>query len=59
MEAKKNTRGGKREGAGRKPKGESAKIPISLRLDPAVVSIIESQPNQAEFVEQAVKAFAK
>jgi hypothetical protein len=47
--------GGKRVGAGRKPKGTASKIQVSYWLDPEVVSIIRLQPNQAEFLESAVR----
>lgn len=37
-----------------RPKQESVKIQIGMRLDEKVVSIIKSQPNQAKFIEQLV-----
>lgn len=47
--------GGSRPGAGRKPKGSANKIPVTFTLDPEVVEVIRSQPNQAEFIEAAVR----
>jgi len=48
--------GGARAGAGRKPKDPSgAKLPVSYWLAPDVVKIIRSQPNQAEFIEAAIR----
>lgn len=55
MEEKKEARGGKRSGAGRKPKGNETKIQVSHSLDSEVVGIIKSQPNQAAFLEEAVR----
>ena len=52
---KEKKRGGKRKGAGRKPKGDDPKIQVSYWLDPKVVEIIRSQPNQAEYIETAVR----
>lgn len=58
MEQKK-AQGGKREGAGRKPKDTElgAKKQASWWLAPDVLAIIREQPNQAEFIEQAVRTF--
>lgn len=47
--------GGKREGAGRKPNGNTAKTRISFRLSEDVIKIIKNQPNQAEFLENIVR----
>lgn len=51
---KEEKRGGKRKGAGRKPKGDAPKIQASWWLDAKVIEIIRSQPNQAECIEKAV-----
>lgn len=56
MKNSENTQGGKRKGAGRKPTGESAKVSVSFRLANDVVKTIRNQPNQAEFVENAIRA---
>lgn len=48
--------GGKRTGAGRKPKDPSGKKEQgSWTLAPDVLKIIQSQANQAEFIESAVR----
>lgn len=49
--------GGKREGAGRKPiyKELGKKIQVAYWLAPDVVEIIRQQPNQAEFIESAIR----
>lgn len=57
MDAKKDARGGSRPGAGRKPKGESNKVQVAYWLDPKIVEIIRAQPNQAEFIEAAVRDY--
>jgi hypothetical protein len=55
MEDGRKKNGGKREGAGRKPIGDSPKIQVAYWLDAKVVEIIRAQPNQAEFIEAAIK----
>ena len=53
----KPTRGGARKGAGRPPKylDLGKKIQVAYWLSPDVVAIIRQQPNQAEFIEEAVR----
>lgn len=50
-------RGGKREGAGRKPKGDKPKVQYATWLNSEVVDIIRDQENQSEFIETAVRAY--
>ncbi len=52
---KQKSHGGSRPGAGRKPKGAANKIRVTFSLDPEIVEVIRSQPNQAEFIEAAVR----
>lgn len=49
-------RGGKREGAGRKPAPEgTTKAAYSTKLDPLVIEYLRSRPNAAATVEAALK----
>lgn len=50
------SRGGKRQGAGRKCFSKLPKIQVSYWLDIDIVNIIRSKPNQAEFIQNAVKS---
>lgn len=47
-------RGGKREGAGRKPNGDSAKIAYSVRLSSHVIAYLKSSENAARTIELAI-----
>ena len=53
MEEKKENRGGKREGAGRKKGVESKKILLNLELE--LVEALESANNKTLFINAAVK----
>lgn len=57
-------RGGRREGAGRKPKNESPKVPQTYRLDQGVIDHLNdlaesSQFSRASIVEYAIKKIKK
>lgn len=55
----KGRRGGRREGAGRKPTGRS-KITVTFSLSPEVVAILRSRGRkQSSYIEQLVLADAK
>ncbi len=45
----------RKSGGGRKTKGDTPKIQVSWWLDPKAVEIIRKQPNQAEYIETAVR----
>lgn len=48
-------RGGKREGAGRKPAPEgTAKVPYATKLDPQVVEYLRQHENAAQAIESAI-----
>lgn len=52
----KPTHGGKRPGSGRKPKGDEAKQPTSVRLSPQVVAYArETGLNLGETLESTVR----
>lgn len=64
MAEKKSTHGGRREGAGRKPKGDDLKKPLGAKVDRETrekVKLLAEQYNvsQAYVVEQAVKRITK
>ena len=51
-----NNRGGKREGAGRKPAPEGTqKVPYGTRLSPSVVDYLRQRDNAAETIEAAIE----
>lgn len=48
----KSTRGGKREGSGRKPKGDQPKAKLSISIAPELLEWIDqNSSNRSEFVE--------
>lgn len=48
-------RGGKREGAGRKPAPEgTAKVPYGTKLDPMLVEYLRQRVNAVETIEAAI-----
>jgi len=50
-----NQRGGKRDGAGRKPAPEgTAKVPYGTRLSPIVIDYLRQRDNAAETIEAAI-----
>ncbi len=53
------TRGGKREGAGRKTgwRKENPKVQMSVRIDGELREWLREQPNQARVVEEALKEY--
>lgn len=52
----KNKRGGKREGAGRKPAPEgTAKVPYATKLSPLVVEYLRQRENAAQAIETAIE----
>ena len=53
------TLGGKREGAGRKPKGGDEKLRYSWRCSRDVWEILQQQDNKTEFIENAIRAYAR
>ena len=48
-------RGGRREGAGRKPKGKSGSLHIGFRCSQDVYDILQSKPNKTAYIEAAVR----
>ncbi len=53
MEIKKENRGGRREGAGRKKGVECKKILLNLELD--IYNALEGKGNRTQFINNAVK----
>lgn len=56
------SRGGRRNGAGRKPQGFASKTPVSVRMDPGLLALVDTASEQAgisrtEIIEQACGAF--
>ena len=45
------SRGGARKGSGRKPIGESVKIPYGTKLPPIIVAYLRQSKNAAETIE--------
>jgi len=48
-------RGGAREGAGRKPDGESKKIPMTFKINPELRRYLQSLNNATAAIETALK----
>ena len=53
-------RGGKREGAGRKPSPNSNKIPVTIRVDPAIAQWLQAKAEEknlsrSQFTENIIK----
>lgn len=55
-EEKKNTHGGRREGAGR-PKGRKDYKSIALRIPEDVATILDSQENRSAYIIEAIRAY--
>ena len=53
------TLGGKREGAGRKPKGGDEKLRYSWRCSRDVWDILQRQPNKTDYIERAIRFYHK
>jgi hypothetical protein len=52
----KSTRGGKREGSGRKPKGDQPKAKLNISIDPELLKWIDQNAsNRSEFVENLLQ----
>ena len=50
--------GGKREGAGRPPKGDSPKTKINITIDPDILAEIDrATGNRSQWLEDAAKAY--
>ena len=54
-EEKKTNRGGKREGAGRKSKGDLGTLRVAFRCSQDVWDILQQQPNKTEYIEKAIR----
>jgi hypothetical protein len=54
-ETQSKPRGGKREGAGRKPKGANGTLRFGFRCSQEVWDIIQRMEDKTAFVEQAIK----
>lgn len=50
----KNKSGGKRKGAGR-PKSDSPKQIISLRIEPDLIEYVNSKKNRSEFINNCIR----
>lgn len=55
---KKNTRGGRREGAGR-PQGRADAKSITIRIPQDVVEILDRYPNKSAFIIEAIREAAR
>lgn len=53
-QAEKPQRGGKREGAGRKPSGVT-KTTTTFSLDNDLVVLLNAQPNRSRFINEAIR----
>lgn len=53
------TLGGKREGAGRKPKGGDEKLRYSWRVSRDVWNILQRQENKTDYIERAIRFYHK
>lgn len=53
----KGTRGGAREGAGRKPKGVTERLHYGWRVSRDVWEILQRQDNKTDFIESAIRAY--
>lgn len=52
----KSTKGGKREGSGRKPKGDHPKTKLSISIDPELLQWIDQETsNRSEFIESILQ----
>lgn len=48
-------RGGKREGAGRKSKGDNGTLRIGFRCSQDVYDILQQQPDKTAYIEAAIR----
>ena len=48
-------RGGAREGAGRKPIGDKAKVPRAIKIKPDLDAYLRQQPNATAAIEAAIE----
>lgn len=54
-EQKKSKRGGKREGAGRKAKGDAGTLRVGFRCSQDVYDILQQQPDKTKYIEKAIR----
>ena len=55
--APKGQRGGVREGAGRKPKGDNGTLRIGFRCSQDVWDILQEQVDKTAYIERAIRAY--
>lgn len=55
MTEQKSNHGGKREGAGRKPKVKGQTLHVGFKCSQDVWDILQMQPNKTKYIEDAIR----